>query len=307
MGQPRLNLKQKILIADHDTHFARRLADYFWDHGYEARCVHTVAEARSAVQSWQPQNLFVNMILPEGNAISLVRYVNSKSVRVKPQMTVMSKQTVPIALAEVRKAGVRFTLLKPFPVEEALRIAEIGSRSAPPPKIPLEASSSVRELHLLNLILKQATIKTGQETRLFNLLRMINIKAAAIRSSLIQWINPEVAVVLASNDDENVRGLKLDLKNYPEIVAVKNSGHSLIIPNIRTSDIMAPVQQKIEQTPYETMILFPVFREGRFFGVLSLRMEQKDAIDMSYIEKFGEVCSHIIALSLAHPEHKIFG
>ncbi|MGZ3722355.1 MAG: response regulator [Bdellovibrionales bacterium] len=302
--QPRLKLKQRVLIADYDTHFARRLADYLWDHGYEARVVQTVAEARSSVQSWQPHSVFINLILPEGNAISLIRFINSKNIRSKPQMTVMSKQTMPVALDEVRKAGVKFTLLKPFPVEEALRIVEIGSHEVAQEKKPLEAGS-MRELHLLNLILRQATV-TGTDGRLFNLLRMINMKADALRSSLIQWVNTDTAVVLASNDDENVRGLKLDIKNYPEIVAVKNSGRSLIIPNIRTSDVLASVQAKLQQTPFETIILFPVFKLGKFFGVLSLRMEQKDSLDMTYIEKFGEVCSHILALSIAHPDHQVF-
>jgi CheY-like chemotaxis protein len=303
MGQPRLKTKQRILIADYDTHFARRLSDYLWDHGYEARVVTTINEARAAVQGWQPHTLFVSMILPEGNAITLIRYIQSKNVRVKPEITVMSKQTMPVALEEVRKAGVRFTLLKPFPVEEALRIAELGVQTSIV-KPPLEGGS-MRELHLLSLILKQAS-GGPNGGRLFNLLRMINIKTASLRSSLIQWINNDIAIVLASNDDENVKGLKLDLKNYPEIVAVKNSGRSLIIPNIRTSDLLSSVQEKLQQTPYETIILFPVFKEGRFFGVLTLRMEQKDSVDMTYIEKFGEVCSHILALSMTHPEHPVF-
>jgi DNA-binding response OmpR family regulator len=302
--QRRLKLKQRVLIADYDSHFARRLSDYLWDHGFEARVVHNVAECRNSVLAWQPHSLFLNLILPEGNAISLIRFINSQSVRVKPQVTVMSKQSMPVELAEVRKAGVKFTLLKPFPAEEALRIAELGVQQVNYEKKPLEGGS-MRELHLLNLILKQATVK-GSDGRLFNLLRMINMKAEALRSSLIQWVNHETAIVIASNDDENVRGLKLDLKNYPEILAVKNSGRSLMIPNIRTSDILAPVQEKLQQTPYETIILFPVHKHGRFFGVLTLRMEQKDSLDMNYIEKFGEVCSHILALSLSHPEHSAF-
>jgi DNA-binding response OmpR family regulator len=295
--QPRLIMKHKILIADYDTHFARRLSDYFWDHGFEARAVHTVAEARSAITSWQPQTLFLNLMLPESNAISVMRFIKSQQVRVKPIVTVMSKQSMPVSIDEVRQAGVRFTLLKPFPLEEALRIAELNSRVEPINlKAPPEAAS-VRELHLLNLILRQATGKDS--ARMFNLLRMINLKVDGLRSSVIQWITPSTGIVLASNDDENVRGLRLNLKEYPEIETVRVTGRSLIIPNVRTSDILAPVQGKLKQTPFETMVLFPIYQHGKFFGVLSLRMQQKQASDMNYIEKFGEVCSHIVSLALA--------
>lgn len=296
----RLILKQRVLIADYDTHFARRLSDYLWDHGYEARVVNTVAEARASVQSWQPQTVFVNLILPESNAISLLRFINSSNLKVKPQVTVMSKQALHPAMDEIRRCGGRYTLLKPFPLEDALRIVEF----AVAPQVHKAAKSpggSMKELHLMNLLLKQASI-SGLDGRLFNLLRMINLKVKAMRSSLIQCVDDKRAIVVASNDDENVRGLPLDLMVYPEIRAVQTSRRPLMIPNVRTSDLMVSVKDKLAHTPYETIVLFPVWIQGAFYGVLSLRMDQKEAVDMYYIEKFGEVCSQILALSIAHPE-----
>ena len=75
------------------------------------------------------------------------------------------------------------------------------------------AITAANELRLLNLLFKQATLEHESfETRLFNLMRMINIKVGAVRSSLIQCVSDQHGVVLASNDDQNVTGLRLSFR-----------------------------------------------------------------------------------------------
>jgi len=299
----RPKLKQRILIADQDIIFARRLADYLWDHGYEARAVQTVIEARGFLRDWRPQTMFLSINFNDSGAMSLMRFVNSDVVRVKPLVTIMSKQNLPTPFEELRREGAKLSLLKPFPLEAVIRIIE-STAQQPVMAEPtvLHVANPVRELHMLNLILKQAMQGEGQG-RMFNLLRMINMKANAIRSTLFECAEPgKTAAIVASNDDENIGGKTVLLAKYPEIQRVLTTKRPLIIPNVRTSDILAPVQDKLAGTPFETFMLFPVTRLGKFYGVLSLRMEQKDPVQMSYIEKFGQVCAQILALSITHPE-----
>ena len=127
---------------------------------------------------------------------------------------------------------------------------------------------------------------------------MISLKVHAARCSFIQCLNEDTGLVLASNDDENVQGLPIQLAQYPEIREVRRTRLPLIIPNIRTSDILAPVKSQLARTPFETLAVFPVFCRGQFYGVMSLRMDQKDKVEMFYIEKFGQVCSQIISLAI---------
>lgn len=295
-------VKQRVLVADHDLMFARRMVDYLWDHGFEARAVQSMPEARAHVRDWRPQTVFVALNFSDLGAISLMRYINSDLVRIKPVVTVMAKPQMKSGLDEVKREGAKYSLLKPFSLEDVLKIVNAPAQNA---EHKFSDGDPVKELHLLNLILRQA-IQSEQPGRLFNLMRMINIKVKAVRTSLIECRDDKSGVVVASNDDENIGGHRLSLDKYPEIMAVRRTGKPLIISNIRTSDIMAPVQGLLAQAPYETIVLFPIHRMGKFYGVISLRMEQKDPVEMCYIEKFGQVCAHIMALSIAYPDHGVF-
>ena len=40
-------MKHRILVADDENHFARRLSDYFWDQGFEVRTLkHSVKRVK---------------------------------------------------------------------------------------------------------------------------------------------------------------------------------------------------------------------------------------------------------------------
>jgi|GEM_PF-1998393 len=304
---PRLRTRHRILIADGDLIFARRLSDYLWDHGFEVRVTKTISEAKELVEFWHPDSVFIDFLLPETNALSLLKFVNSKTLKKKPKVIVMSKQAMPEGIGQMRKAGAAHYLVKPFSLEDAFRAVELKhDRSGDDRQNPdrrdeaggslKESPASIKELHLINLFLKQATQEENGGDRLYNLMRMINLKVDGLRTSLVHCLNDQTAVVMASNDDESVHGLPISMSNYPEIAAVRQTGSTVVIPNVRTSDILA--KTKITQTPFATMILFPVYRESAFYGVLSVRLAKKDPLEIFYVEKFGQVCSQILSLSI---------
>lgn len=304
---PNLKMRRRILIADDDAHFARRFGEIMYDHGFEAKVVRTVSEAKNCVQFWNPEVVFVNFVLPETNAMSLVKFIQKNGYAKRTRVIVMSKQAMPHAVEHLRRAGVDNYLLKPFPLEDAINLAADRPTAAelddktdeifPTEVEPTPQPVMVRELHLLNLLMKQA--QSGESsTRLFNLLRMINLKIRGLRSSLIRCINADTAEVMASNDDMKMSGYLLQMRDYPEIAEVRRRKGPVVIMNARTDQIMQSVHGKLAQTPYVTIVLFPVFRFNQFYGVLSLRMQQKDTSDVVYIEKYGQVCSQIISMTI---------
>jgi DNA-binding response OmpR family regulator len=323
-GQHLASARHRVLIADDDTPMARRLCDYLWDHGFEARVTSRISEAKEIVEFWSPDTVFIDLLLPETNALSLFRFIQTRNLKKRPRIVVMSRQSMASGIEQMRKAGAAHYLIKPFSLEDAFRavlpaetpaVAEVreaeegeGAKVIPlaprAPKAPPAAASSpvtLNELHLLNLFLKQALISEEPGTGLHKLMRMMNLKTGAIRTSLIRCLNAETGIVLASNDDENVKGLPLDLRQYPEIREVRSTLRPVIIPNVRTCDILEPVQTHLRQTPFETIVLFPVFRFGSLYGVMSVRMEQRDPIELFYVERFGSVCAQIISLAIGTP------
>lgn len=297
----RLKTRHKILIADDDMTFARRLSDYLWDHGFESKVTNLVSEAKDIVEFWAPDTIFVDMMLPETNALALFKFINTRNLKKKPKVIVMSKQALPQGVETMRKAGASHYLVKPFSLEDAFLALGIHQ---PPPQTPAPEPAphvQIKELHLVNLFLRQAMLGVGEHSGLHNLMCMVNIKVKALRTSFIQCLDHQTAAVLAANDDENIQGRPLQIDKYPELREVRRTQRLVVIPNVRTSDILAPVQKTLSQTPFETILLFPVFRNKAFFGVMSVRMEQKSELEIHYAEKFGQVCSQIISLAIGTP------
>lgn len=293
-------IKRRVLIADSDSQLARKMSDFFWSQGMECRLALTISEAKEIVEYWHPDAVFVDLMLPETNALSLCRFIQSKPLKKIPQVIVMSKHSQPQGIETMRRAGASHFLVKPFTFEDAFHaiMPKVEHREEIRPSSAPEAA--IMELHLLNLFLQQALRGDGDsQSRLYNLLRMISMKVHALRCSFIKVLDEDNGIVLASNDDEKIQGLPLKLAQYPEVRQVLNTKKPLIIPNIATSDILASVRNILQKTPYETMALFPVFCRGQFLGVLSLRMEQKQRGEIYYIEKFGLVCSQILSLALS--------
>ncbi|MGE4133059.1 MAG: response regulator [Bdellovibrionales bacterium] len=296
LEQLKIRLRHKVLIADDDVTFCRRLADDFKQHGFDCRQTTTISEAKEIVEFWRPDTVFVDLMLPESNALALLKFLSFRRFPNPPKIIVISKQTLPQGIETMRKAGASDYLVKPFGFQDAFRVLNLPSESVGTPSAP---DANWKDLRLINLFVKQALQGGAGHQNYFNLMKMISMKVQALRCSLVQFETPITGLVLASNDDENAKGLRVDLRQYPELTHVRDSGRSLIIPNVKTSDILAPVREKIEKTPYETLAVFPVFRSGAVHSALSLRLEQKDKASMFYIEQFSQVCSGILSLLVA--------
>jgi DNA-binding response OmpR family regulator len=305
----RLKARHKILIADEDSTFARQLCDFLTAQGFETRFATNVEDSRELMEFWQPETVFVSLLLPVTNGLALLKFAQSGRLRKVPRMIVMSKPTQSEAADQVKRAGAAHFLVKPFIMEEAIRAISLSNASADAdskaerPNVEL-GPSTIRELHLLNLFLRQAST-ANNETGLFNLMRMITLKVKAIRCSLIQIVDEERGRVLASNDDENLNKLEIDLRNYPEVREVHRTLSHVVVANVKSSELLRGVQARLSQTPFETIVLFPVFRCGTLFGVLSLRMQQRDSIEIFYVEKFGQVCAQILSLAIATPGQRL--
>jgi hypothetical protein len=77
---------------------------------------------------------------------------------------------------------------------------------------------------------------------------------------------------------------------------VRATRNTIVIADAQRDMRMTGTQ--ISQTPFATMVLFPVYRDNAFYGVLSVRLKKKDPLEIFYVEKFGQVCSQILSLAM---------
>ncbi|MCF6179072.1 MAG: ATP-binding protein [Geopsychrobacter sp.] len=77
--------------------------------------------------------------------------------------------------------------------------------------------------------------------------------------------------VMASNDDPDLNGLKIDLEKYPEIRETIRTGKPILIDNINNHPIMEGVRPYIERLGFNSLLVLPMVDRQRVIGVLVVR------------------------------------
>ena len=88
----------------------------------------------------------------------------------------------------------------------------------------------------------------------------------------------DVGYVVASNDDQQVRDLPLDLEKYPEIREVMKRGVPLVVSDSATHPLFDVLRREASPA-YATLAIVPILHEERPMGVLFLRSRSPALLD----------------------------
>ncbi len=303
--------KIKVLIADDDNQLSRRLADYINDRGFAAKVVSNGKEARAAITEWRPRFILADLMLPDGNALSLIDFIKGEHTLRHSfiSVIVMSGHNVETNVRQSLNRGAKDYIVKPFRHEDMVKRLVFHSRSYKKLKeLSSKDFTRVDEaslmLHLTDLVLRQALGATPLDEILFNLTRMVSMKMDGVRCSIINCHDQQKGFVVTSNDDKNASGIQLDLYKYPEVLHVLNTQQLVAIENLKESSELRHVAEKVKDISFNSMIVCPVSRGGHAFGVLSLRMPaEKQTVSDNEI-RFVEIVSHVVSLVLGNELHK---
>lgn len=297
--------KIRILIADSDGQLSRRLSDYMAERGFACRTALKGSEVKELLLSWQPRLVLMDLMLPEMNALDLLEYVQKNSAKNKKQtqFIVMSKHNSQENVSWAIRRGAKDYIVKPFKYEDVFKRIVFHCRSYRHLREiqhhdfhKIDTASLM--LHLTDLVVRQALVKAPLADILFNLTRMVSLKMDGVRCSIVHCLDHRTGTVVTSNDDRNVSGLQLDLNKYPEILSVMNSQNPIAIENLEQSTELASIREHLKGLNFNSIIVCPVSRHDKPFGVLSLRMpvEKKQISDNEI--RFVEIVSHIVSLVL---------
>jgi PAS domain S-box-containing protein len=106
---------------------------------------------------------------------------------------------------------------------------------------------------------------------LFTVVRRIAEVAQVDRCSIVLVREGDVGYVVAASDDEHLRDLPIDLKQYPEIREVMSSGEPLVIRDTRTHPLLDVVRKGLPAAGFSSLALLPILFEDKPMGVLFLR------------------------------------
>lgn len=303
--------KIKVLIADDDGQMSRRLAAFISDHGFEVRLCANGTEAKAIISEWKPRLVLVDMMLPEVNALALLDFIAGEA-RLKRHlihMLVMSGHNDPFNVRQALSRGAKDYLVKPFRVEDILRRLVFHCRTYRQLQdLSQKEYGRVDEgslmLHLTDLVLRQAIAGDDIPHILYNLTRMVSMKVDGVRCSVIQASNPPTGIVVVSNDNKAASGIELDLHKYPEVMNVMNTQVMIAIENIDDSPEMRLIKGFLRDIMFNSMIVCPVSRFHKPFGVLSLRMPPEKISISDNEMRFVEIVSHVVSLVLSNENFK---
>lgn len=159
-------------------------------------------------------------------------------------------------------------------------------------------------LHLTDLVLRQAIAGDSIPNILFNLTKMVAIKLDGVRCSIVDVVSPFAGIVVVSSDDRGAMGIELDLNKYPEIVNVMNTQVMIAIENLENSPELKSIRSLLRSTMFNSMIVCPVSRFQKPFGVLSLRMPLEKTSISDNEMRFVEIVSHTASLVLSNENYK---
>lgn len=299
--------KVRVLIADDDGQMTRRLSDFISNHGFEVRIASNGQEARSQILEWKPRLVLADMMLPDGNAMDLLDFTRQEP-RLKHQLThvlVMSAHNDSFNVKQAVNKGAKDYLVKPFKVDDVLRRLVFHCRSYRHLKdLTTQDFGRVDEgslmLHLTDLVLRQALAGQSIPDTLFNLTRMVAMKVDGVRCSIIHVTSASQGVVVVSSDDRKATGITLDLNKYPEVVNVMNTGVMIAIENIENSPDLKLVKGLLRDIQFNSMIVCPVSRSQKPFGVLSMRMPAEKAQISDNEMRFLEIASQVVSMVLSN-------
>ncbi len=296
----RSNQKIRVLIADQDGQAARRIFDFLLQSGFEVKLAANGSEAKKQLVSWKPKVMLVDLLLPNANAFDILQFIQSdKSLRDhQPAVIIMSGHNSEENVKEAYLRGARDYMPRPILFQDLLSRLVFHCREVRELEKGHENAAS-NSLKLADIVMTQALQKLPLEEMLFHFTRMAGLKMRSLRCSVIHYVTQERGVVIASSDRRDIAGYPLDLRKYPEVQLVVNTGRTIVIDDLGESKALSRIKAEFKDISFNALVVSPIFCRGKAFGVLSIRMPPtvgriKDD-DVRFVEYLAKVMSLFLA------------
>lgn len=108
-GQP-----YSILVVDDDPTFCTIMKELLRQNGFEVRYAYSVDEALERIRDSEPHLILTDVMLPESDGLTLIRYLRASPRWSHIPMIVVSARVMPDEQAAASKAGADAFIPKPF-------------------------------------------------------------------------------------------------------------------------------------------------------------------------------------------------
>jgi DNA-binding response OmpR family regulator len=299
----------RVIVADDDGQVGRRLTDFLKEKNFDAKQCSNGEDLKKMLREpeWVPHFILADLVLPGCNAIELCGL--SKSI---PHLSANETKVLVISahnslqnIKDCLKAGAADYILKPFKFEDMIqRLIFHIQKKRMLPEAEREDTGRLQGgdlyLHLLEIVLKEATTSRKLSDTLFNLTKMMAITLKAVRCNIVQTSEDRLTgTIQASSDDRAATGIKIDLSRYPEIHHVMNTEKPVVIENMESDPVLAEIKKLFKNVSFNSMMVCPLKKRGEFYGIMAARMDKSAGGFTDRDIRFAQLMAHVISLTIS--------
>ncbi len=271
-----MTMPVRILIVDDDAAARRRIREALISGHYLFEEASDGLEGIHKVMAFRPDLILLDVVMPRMDGLKMRKFLHENlQTREIPVIMLTAHGESADSLRKL-ELGVNDFITKPFQDDDLL--ARVKRQLEIKEKLD-RLMSEKEDLHVVQKMIHTLYEKKSMYDLLYTLLRNITDIIEVERCSFVRVREDrQTGVVEASSDSPDVRNLEIDLKKYPEILEVVDSKKMLIIQDIGSAPIMAPVRQYLEKIRFQSLVLIPVALDDRIVGTLLLRSARSTTV-----------------------------
>ena len=256
-----------VLVVDDDAVSRHVLGAALKAASLETCFVSSGTEALAWVEQRTPALILLDLVMPPPDGYEVLKALRARRNTTDVPVVVLTALDADEEVARAFEAGADDFLRKPFrPAELVARIrgqlrlreyVEAIGRKERDAQVVLELSQALASSLDIREILQTVVQRIADVTRV-DRCSIVLVKDGGT-----------VGYVVASNDDQQLRDLPLDLAKYPEIQEVLRSGQPLVIVDPAKHPLLEAL--RAQSHAYASLAILPIVFENRPLGVLFLR------------------------------------
>ena len=278
-----------VLVVDDDATTRRVLCEGLTAADLSSAGVGSGGEALQWLTRQLPSLVLIDLVMPDPDGYAILRAIRARPALRDIPVVVMTSLEGDDEPTRAFACGADDFIRKP------VRPAEVIARIRGQLRIREYMDALERRERDAQVVLELTqALSSSLDFRdiLFTVVRRIAEVAKVERCSIVLVRDEgDVGYVVAASDDEHLRDLPIDLKQYPEIREVMSSGQPLVIRDTRTHPLLEVVRKGLPPAGFSSLALLPIVFEDKPMGVLFLRARHVLAFGAHEVSLFRTIAN----------------
>lgn len=283
-----------ILVVDDDAVSRHVLTEALEGAGLRVICADSGVAALEWLEESTPSVVLLDLLMPELDGYEILSRLREHPKHHDIPVVVLTALDSDDDIERIFESGADDYVRKPF------RNAELIARLRGQMRVRAYLSDLNRRQQTSQTVLELShALASSLDIRdiLFTVVQRVATVAQVDRCSIVlARPGEEVAYVVASSDDEQLKDLPIELEKYPEIREALTTGRALVLPDARRHPLLEAIATQ-EPIEFDSVALIPILHEEKPLGVLFLRSRQRWAVGEHELELVTTI-AHTTAIAL---------